>query len=104
MTRRETMRQSTKRRIRALRIAETLTTKEHAMASTRENTSPVIVSQAIYDGIIEIRDSGVTNMLDRDAVQFYADKNGNFELVNWIGENHQRYAQTLFYGMELEKS
>ena len=74
------------------------------MNDTRENKSPVIVSQAVHDGIIEIRDSGVTNMLDRDTVQFYADKNGNCELVNWIQENPKLYADTLFYGMELEKS
>ena len=63
------IRQRTKRRIRELRIAEARTTKEHTMNDTRDNRSPVIVSQAIYDGIKQIRESGITNMLDRDAVQ-----------------------------------
>jgi len=100
----ETVGEHTKRLIRELRIAEALITKELAMNDTHKNKSPVVVSQAVYDGIIEIRDSGVTNMLDKAAVQFYADKNGNFELVNWIQDNPMLYAHTLFYGMELEKS
>lgn len=58
------------------------------------------VTQTVLDTLEEIRESGVTNMFDVRAVQFYADKAGCFETVMWIEDNKQEYTRGIFEGFE----
>ena len=58
--------------------------------------------QAVIDGIEEVRKSGKTNMFDRRAVQYWADKNEAFETVCWLEEHPREYGQGLFNGFEPE--
>ena len=51
----------------------------------------VEVPQKVLDGIMEIRDSGQTNMCDRRTVQVIADQMEFFELVCWIEDNPKDY-------------
>ena len=69
------------------------------MKHISEIKSPVTVSQEVFDGINEIRESGVTNMLVRHAVQLCANEIENFELVTWIEDSPKLYARALFDGM-----
>jgi diaminopimelate epimerase len=44
----------------------------------------VRVPRIVWDGIMAVRESGETNMFDRNAVQYYADKLGYPHAVVWI--------------------
>lgn len=54
----------------------------------------------IREQIMAIRDSGVTNMLDTKAVQYYAFQNNFFELVNYIEEHSKEYWHFIMTGEE----
>lgn len=58
--------------------------------------------QTVIDTIEAIRESGVTNMLDRRAVQFYADRRGCFETVMWLEDNRTEYGRSVFEGFEAQ--
>lgn len=61
------------------------------------------VSQAVKDSIDAIRESGKTNMLDRNAVQRICFEREYWEAVNWIEENKRKYGELIFGGMEVSK-
>jgi len=64
---------------------------------------PVKVSQKVFDGIEAVRQSGLTNMLDRNYVQALCDKMGFYEAVIWIEDNKKEYARAIFEGFEIKE-
>ncbi len=58
------------------------------------------MTEKIKEQIMEIRDSGVTNMLDVKSVQFHAFHNGFYELVNYIEEHPKEYWHFIMTGEE----
>jgi len=61
----------------------------------------VKVPQKVYDAIEAVRRSGLTNMLDRNAVQVLCDRMGFYEAVIWIEDNKQEYSKAIFEGFEI---
>jgi len=57
-----------------------------------------VITDTIMAQIIEIRNSGLTNMLDASAVQRIAFQNDQFELVDLITEDKGAYVQFIFTG------
>lgn len=62
----------------------------------------VQISREIHKGIMEIRKSGKTNMLDYKAVQYYADKLGHFALVCWIEDDPGLYGRGILEGFDVQ--
>ena len=60
----------------------------------------VRVPQAVLDGLEAVRQSGLTNMLDRPVVAQLAMEFGFDEAALWIEEHRDLYAQGLFRGFE----
>lgn len=54
----------------------------------------------IREQIIAIRDTGLTNMFDTRAVQKLAFDRGYYELVNYIEESRDKYANFIMTGRE----
>lgn len=69
------------------------------------NPSPLIqCSQKVLEEINAVRETGDTNMLDTQSVQFVADKMGFFRLVMWIDDNRQDYRKGIIRGFEINDS
>ena len=60
---------------------------------TNNNSKDIIISQ-----ILDIRNSGVTNMFDIATVKSVADMLGYNELVNFISKNKSAYSKFIFTG------
>lgn len=62
--------------------------------------TPVVVPQNVYAGILAIRASGLTNMLDRPTVQTLCRRMGFDEAADWLADraNHRAYAEGIFKG------
>ena len=58
----------------------------------------VKVTQKVLDGIMEVRDSGQTNMMDRGQVMVVADSLGFHDVVCWIEDNPKDYARGILRG------
>lgn len=58
------------------------------------------MTEKIKQQIMAIRDSGETNMLDCNMVQFIANREGFYELVVYIEENRQAYFRFIMTGKE----
>ena len=65
-----------------------------------EPKRPVAVPRAVLDGILAVRDSGRTNMLDVNAVARVALELGHDEAAAWVADpaNRSRYAEGVFRG------
>lgn len=64
---------------------------------------PIQVSPEVKEQMEFIRQSGVTNMLDRRGVREAADFCGLEELVEWIDETPSKeYGRAFFEGMTVE--
>jgi len=63
----------------------------------------VKIPQKVFDGIEAVRQSGLTNMLDRNYVQVLCDKMGFYEAVIWIEDNKKEHARAIFEGFEVIK-
>ena len=63
----------------------------------------VNVSQAVLDGIMAVRDSGITNMLDRPAVVRMAIEMGHAETATWIEAHTSEYATGIIYGFNIQE-
>lgn len=50
--------------------------------------------------IMDIRDTGLTNMLDWKCVQYLAYKEGYYDLVNFLEEHHREYVHFIIHGDE----
>jgi len=48
--------------------------------------------------ILQVRDTGRTNMFDINAVQSIADKLGLYELVLYLKNHRKEYAHFIMYG------
>ena len=62
----------------------------------------VTVTQEVLDGINEVRDSGQTNMMDRQQVMVVADSLGFSDAVCWIDDNPKDYRKGIFRGFKVE--
>jgi len=66
-----------------------------------ELRKPVEVPQKVLDGIMGVRDSGQTNMMDRQEVMVVADSLGFSETVCWIEENRKDYGRGIMSGFKV---
>jgi hypothetical protein len=62
--------------------------------------SRVPVPRAVHDGIVAVRDSGLTNMLDRPRVTELAESLAFMEAAQWIGANPGLYARGVDRGFQ----
>lgn len=65
--------------------------------------NPVKVSREVFDGLEEIRQSGLTNMFDHGTVQYLAHLGDAHETVMWLEENRLRYIEGVLNGFEVEE-
>jgi len=56
------------------------------------------MTEKIKEQIIAIRDTGLTNMFDTNAVQRLAYERNFYELVVFIEENRKEYVHFILYG------
>ena len=56
------------------------------------------MTEKIKEQIITIRDTGLTNMFDTNAVQRLAYERNFYELVVFIEENRKEYVHFILYG------
>lgn len=70
----------------------------HQLLEGRAVCGDVYLSEKVREQILEIRDTGLTNMLDIHAVQRIAFEKGYYELVDYITENRAEYAKFIFTG------
>lgn len=62
--------------------------------------SPVVVPQDVLEGIVTIRDSGLTNMFDYHRVIQIALELELRETVDWLLSNKGQYSKGIFTGFE----
>jgi hypothetical protein len=69
-----------------------------------DGPTPVVVPKEVYLGILAVRASGLTNMLDRPMVTRLARKLGFREAADWLADpgNHRAYAEGIFKGFKPE--
>lgn len=65
--------------------------------------TPVKVSQAVLDGITDIRDSGMVNMFDYDGVTQLAAILGHHDAYKWLRDNKGLYSKGIFAGFECDE-
>ncbi len=70
------------------------------MRRVRLGNAPVRVPRTVLDGIDRVRESGLTNMLDRPRVAHLAEFFGYEESAAWIRVHRGEYATGLFHGFE----
>jgi hypothetical protein len=66
------------------------------MERHKEPGGPITVSQDVYDGIEAVRQSGLTNTLDRPMVRRLALAFGYDEAHAWIRDNPELYSRAIF--------
>ncbi len=66
----------------------------------RLGDAPVRVPRTVLDGIDRVRESGLTNMLDRPRVAHLAEFFGYEDSAAWIREHRAEYATGFFHGFE----
>lgn len=59
---------------------------------------PILISAAVFEGLEAVRQSGVTNMLDRPRVIEIAEMMGYDETADWLRNNRQLYSEGIFAG------
>jgi hypothetical protein len=62
---------------------------------------PVKVTKTVLDGITDVRDSGKTNMLDRNTVAKLCSDMGYYDAALWINDNKREYSEGVFNGFEV---
>ena len=67
-----------------------------------ETLAPVTVSAAVRQGLEAVRESGLTNMLDRPAVIKIAELLGFHETAMWVEAHHGPYSEGLFRGFVVD--
>ena len=60
----------------------------------------VKIDQEALEQLLEIRDSGATNMFDFNTVQRLAYEQDFYELVTWMDEHRNEYGRLIMYGAE----
>ena len=56
------------------------------------------MKEKIIDGVLYVRNTGLTNMMDSNMVQRIAFDNGYYELVNFILEHKREYGHLILTG------
>ena len=62
--------------------------------------SKVRVPKAVLDGLEAVRQSGLTNMLDRPVVARLANEFGFDRAARWVEAHRKEYAEAIFRGFE----
>ena len=65
---------------------------------------PIKIPKPVFDGITAVRDSGLTNMLDRPEVVRLLNANKNFEAAQWVNDHRSEYANGIFAGFAEEEN
>ena len=65
-----------------------------------DQVKKMVMTDKVFRQIMDIRDSGLTNMYDINMVQRLAYERDYFELVNYIEENKGKYVHFISYGRE----
>ena len=60
--------------------------------------SKVKIDKTALEQLLEIRDTGLTNMFDFNTVQRLAYEMDFYELVNWMEEHKNEYGALIMYG------
>jgi len=65
----------------------------------------VKIPQKVYEGIVAVRASGLTNMLDMGMVAHYAGELEFPDATSWLSDinNKSRYSEGIFIGFEPEE-
>ena len=63
----------------------------------------VKVPKAVLDGLEAVRQSGLTNMLDRPVVAELAREFGFEEAARWINAHRREFAEGIFHGFDAEE-
>ncbi len=71
------------------------------MNQQTEQDERVPVTARVLNTIMEIRDSGETNMMDYRTVQHFADQRECYSTVCWIQNNRLLYAQGIRKGFKV---
>lgn len=58
------------------------------------------MTSKVREQILAVRDTGLTNMFDINAVQRIAYEMGHHELVCWLEDNRKEYTRFIMYGDE----
>ena len=64
----------------------------------------VQMPQKVFEGIAAVRDSGLTNMLDRPMVARLAGRMGFEEAAEWMRTHPKEYAEAIFRGCEPQEA
>jgi hypothetical protein len=65
--------------------------------------TPVEVTREVFEGIEAVRQSGLTNMLDRPVVAEIAGEMGFEASARWVREHRELCARAIFHGFEVTK-
>ena len=66
----------------------------------KPDMAKVIVPNEVLKGIIAVRDSGLTNMLDRPTVARLAQEMGFGQTAWWVQAHRKEYAEGVFHGFD----
>jgi len=58
----------------------------------------VKMDKKVKKQILEIRDTGLTNMFDTNMIQFLANERGYYELVVYLEEHKKEYVRFIMFG------
>ena len=61
------------------------------------------VRRNVLDGLMAVRESGLTNMFDRPVVARLAGEMGFEEAARWIEDHRREYAEGIFRGFEAQE-
>ena len=65
--------------------------------------SKVKVPQDVLDGLMAVRDSGLTNMFDRPMVARLAARMGFGAAAEWVKTHTKDYAEGVFHGFAAQE-
>lgn len=74
------------------------------MEAAGKETGPITVSGEVYAGLEAVRQSGLTNMLDRPRVAALCATMGYLEASEWVRHNKSLYAIGIFRGFVVATS
>jgi len=63
----------------------------------------IMVAREVLDGLEAVRESGMTNMLNRPVVARLAEEMGFEEAARWIEDHRKEYAEGIFRGFEAQE-
>ena len=67
------------------------------------NVSKIRVPKNVLDGLEAVRQSGLTNMLDRPVVARLAEEMGFENAARWVEAHRKEYAEGIFCGFEAKE-